>query len=346
MTLYPRTEWPRPLPRPRSSTGRPRPRLRFAGRWLGRGYLLATVAIVGCATMGSEHGQPLVPTQYQTRTGPFTVFTGVPIAPDAPAIRSLQSLERDVRTTLRVQVDEAEAPVEVYVLRDREAFSHFLTFYYPELPPRRAFFIAQGPRRVVYTYHNERLDEDLRHEATHALLHVAVGDLPLWLDEGLAEYFEGPEGREGLNPEHLARLPDDLKAGWRPDLARLETVKSVREMSPRDYRESWAWVHFLLNEGGPGKAALLAFLNDERSAHGATVPLSERLGEKERGSGQRLLSHIERVRTAPVVARPSSADSTILLQNASVEPVPAPRTPPNRSLFGRFLGLFGLGGRS
>ena len=35
-------------------------------------------------------------------------------------------------------------PVEIYVLDDRNAFAHFLKFYYPELPPRRAFFLARG----------------------------------------------------------------------------------------------------------------------------------------------------------------------------------------------------------
>ena len=58
---------------------------------------------------------------------------------------------------------------------------------------RRAFFLAQGSRQVVYTYFNPQLEVDLRHEATHALLHLAIAELPLWLDEGLAEYFEVPE---------------------------------------------------------------------------------------------------------------------------------------------------------
>ncbi len=83
-----------------------------------------------------------------------------------------------------------EDPIEVYILNDRQDFEHFLKFYYPELPPRRAFFIAKGSQRVVYTFASPRLEEDLRHEATHALLRGAFGDLPLWLDEGLAEYFE------------------------------------------------------------------------------------------------------------------------------------------------------------
>src|SRR3954447_17933101 len=170
--------------------------------------LAVLLAVVGCATFG-EPGQPLVPTRYRTSAGPYSVFSNFPIAADAPAIRSLHALEDDVEAGLGVRVRADEPPVEVYILNDRQSFAHFLKFYYPELPSRRAFFLAQGPQRVVFTFLGDRLEEDLRHEATHALLHVAVGDLPLWLDEGLAEYFEGPDGRYGRNPEHLSRLPQD-----------------------------------------------------------------------------------------------------------------------------------------
>ena len=293
-----------------------------------------------------------MPTRYQTHIGPFAIFTGTPITPESPPVRCLSSLERDVSATLGLKVPAGEGPVEVYILRDREAFSHFLTFYYPELPPRRAFFIAQGQRQVVYTYQNDRLDEDLRHEATHALLHLAVGDLPLWLDEGLAEFFEGPDGRKGLNPEHMARLPDDLKAGWRPDLARLETLKSVREMTPRDYREAWAWVHCLLTEPGSGKAELLAYIALLRQSTGQAARLSERLTSLDPGASQRLLAHIERVRLAPVpssvATKPLPKEPTILLQDAALEPPSrASSTPaPRRSFFKSVLGWFGMGDRS
>ncbi len=303
--------------------------------------LLGALIVNGCATIGGDPGQPLVPTRYETKTGPFAVYTNDPIAPGAPAIRSLLSLERDLNSSLGLRVPADGPPVEIYILRDRDAFTHFLTFYYPELPPRRAFFLAQGPRRVIYTFHNDRLDEDLRHEATHALLHVAVGDLPLWLDEGLAEYFEGPEGRQGLNQEHLARLPDDLKAGWSPDLARLETLKSVREMTPRDYRESWAWVHSLLNGPASGKAALLAQLADLASKPKTAEPLSQRLirlDKNSNASGQRLLSHLERVRSTPppvpVASTAPPVDPTVLLQNSAI-------ASPRRSIFSRILSMFG-----
>lgn len=302
--------------------------------------LLTIVGSAGCATLGGDPGQPLVPTRYQTRTGPYAVFSNFPIPADAPAIRSLQSLENDIASNLGVRVNADEPPVEVYILNDRQSFSHFLKFYYPELPPRRAFFLAQGTQRVVFTFMGERLEEDLRHEATHALLNVAYGDLPLWLDEGLAEYFESPETAHGLNAEHLGRLPRDLADGWQPDLARLETLKSVRQMTPRDYRESWAWIHYCLNGSGPGKAVLLSYLADLHANPGAP-PLSTRLRQgEEEGPSTYLISHLERIRNLPVAVRPTGVTRTVRLQDHGLEPPRA--SEPRRSLLARFRSLFGL----
>ena len=258
--------------------------------------------------------------------------------PDAPAIRSLQSLERDIEANLGIHVAAEEPSVEVYILNDRQSFMHFLKFYYPELPPRRAFFLAQGPQRVVYTFMGDRLEEDLRHEATHALLHVAVGDLPLWLDEGLAEYFEGPEGRYGRNPEHLGRLPQDRSSGWTPDLVRLETLKIVSQMAPRDYRESWAWVHYLLNHSNSGKAVLLAYLADLRTSPKA-APLSERLHAAGEEAAAPLIAHLDRVRVQPIATNPPPSGATTRLQDAPVVEAPRPPTA-RRGLLGGLRALF------
>lgn len=324
-----------------------------ASPWLRLTPFLLAFAAVGCATIGGDPGQPLVPSRLQTRVGPFAVYAQTPVTVDSPVGRALRSLEHDVAADLGLRASADEPPVDVYILRDRDAFSHFLTFYYPELPPRRAFFLAQGPKRVVYTFYNDRLEEDLRHEATHALLHATVGDLPLWLDEGLAEYFEVPEGRGGVNAEHVGRLPDDLKKGWKPDLARLESLKSVQDMSPRDYRESWAWVHYLLNEPKSGRPALLAYLANLHASPDGAEPLSACLNRLDRSAGNTMLSHFEEIRANPTAAatRPVPKGPTVLLQNSpvdgAVKPALLPANPPapRRSLLQRALGAFGLSGR-
>ena len=146
------------------------------------------------------------------------------------------------------------------------------------------------------------------------------GDLPLWLDEGLAEYFETHPDAIDARDEHLTKLPLDLKQGWVPDLARLEGLTDIHQMSPRDYRESWAWVHLMLARDGPGKSLLLDYLGDLRK-----TPQRQALSQvlAARGiSPKNLVSHLEKLQ-ASVLARnpePPSGDRLIRFQDHPTDP--------------------------
>jgi hypothetical protein len=275
-----------------------------------------------------------VPSEYQARTGPYVVFTNYPLAADDAVIHQLNTLKDQFEGTLGLKVEVAEHPIEVYVLGDRKTFEHFLTFYYPGLPPRRAFFIAQGDRRVVYTFKSDRLDEDIRHEATHALLHAAVGSVPLWLDEGLAEHFEVADG-SGVNREHLARLPADLREGWKPSLEKLEGLQNVQQMTPGDYRESWAWVHYMLHGSSEARGLLLGYLGDLRKG-GETPPLSRRLTTDREKTNAGLLKHLEAVIAAPPPSVAKS-DGALRFQDRPIE-LENPAAAKKRSFLSRLFG--------
>jgi hypothetical protein len=284
-----------------------RRRLFFA---LGMTALL--LSSTSCATL-SDRGKPLVPTRYQLRSGPFIIFSNFPMTDDPPALRCLQALERDMKQHLDFTPRRDAEPVEIYVLDDRNAFAHFLQFYYPELPPRRAFFLAQGSQRVVYTYSSPRLEEDLRHEATHALLHGSFGDLALWLDEGLAEYFETDLAQPGAERERVDLLALDVAGGWSPDLPRLESLDDIRQMTPRDYREAWAWVHLFLNDSQAEKEALLASLASLNEA-------SHKLRLAETGAtNELLLAHIKSLQSRLSSMEPIAADHSVRMQDKTAE---------------------------
>jgi hypothetical protein len=253
---------------------------------------------------------------------------------DPAAVRCLQALERDMKQHLDFRPRLDDNPVEIYVLDDRNAFSHFLKFYYPELPPRRAFFLAQGSQRIVYTYASPRLEEDLRHEATHALLHGAFGDLPLWLDEGLAEYFETDLAQPGAARDRIGPIAEDLASGWSPNLSRLEGLTEIREMSPRDYREAWAWVHLFLNESPAEKTVLLTSL-----AESSGTPEAPRLATKG-PTNDRLLAHIKSVQSRAIALAPAAEDHAVRLQDRSPETT-ASTTPP-RGFWRRLRDWIGL----
>jgi hypothetical protein len=253
---------------------------------------------------------------------------------DPPALRCLQALERDMKQHLDFKPRLDVEPVEIYVLDDRSAFAHFLKFYYPELPPRRAFFLAQGSQRVVYTYSSPRLEEDLRHEATHALLHGSYGDLALWLDEGLAEYFETDLAQPGAERERVDHITEDLAGGWTPSLSRLESLSDIRHMTPRDYREAWAWVHLFLNTSHSEKDVLLT------SLAAINEPPEKRRLDGKGATNERLISHIKTLQSRYSASPPAAADHAVRMQDKTAES--SDTIPATRGFWRRFRTWIGF----
>jgi hypothetical protein len=186
---------------------------------------------------------------------------------DNPLLQELADLREQVYKEL--ELPTAQTLIQVYLFENREHYERFMHAKYPDLPKRRAFFVAQ-PRSVggaedllVYTYWGDRIREDLRHELTHALLHSVLKDVPLWLDEGLAEYFEVPPEWQATNPHHLEQIRQN--PAFRPNLAHLEQLTQVQQMTPGDYREAWAWVHLMLRENPKAKAVLVHYLQQLRT---------------------------------------------------------------------------------
>jgi hypothetical protein len=210
-----------------------------------------------------------VPTQHSFRVAQFLFQYDFDLMRDLPLFHELAGLGEQVSRELQLPV--AHTLVQVYLFENRDRYEHFMRARYPDLPKRRAFFVAQprgvgaGEDLLVYTYWGERIQEDLRHELTHALLHSVLKDVPLWLDEGLAEYFEVPPDGKGINRHHLDQIRRASGGAFHPDLARLEQLSQVQQMTPAEYRESWAWVHLMLRDKSEAKAVLVAFLQQLRT---------------------------------------------------------------------------------
>ena len=203
------------------------------------------------------------------RVSQFVFLHDFPIDRKLPLFDELASLREQLNKEL--QLPPSNTPIFVHLFENQERYEAFMKSRYPDLPARRAFFIADTPRfggteeLMVFTYWGDRINQDLRHELTHALLHSVLKDVPIWLDEGLAENFELAPGWKGVNYQHLGQLRRNLQGPFVPDLARLERLSKVNEMTPAEYRESWAWVHLMLHSTPEARGVLLQYLQRLRT---------------------------------------------------------------------------------
>ena len=233
------------------------------------GVLLA----VGCTAVPQAPYLGL-PAQHAMENEHLVVLSDEKLPKNHPLLQDLDRLRDEIADELDLPIQKQ--PVTVYLFKDESRYAHYLQSRYPLLPPRRAYFVGTPKELAVYTFWGERIQEDLRHEYTHGVLHASLMDVPLWLDEGLAEYFEVTSQPRGLNREYAARLMVAVSQGWKPSIERLESLQRVEDMQKSDYREAWAWIHFMLHHSEESRSVLVDYLRELRTTD-KPVALSKKL---------------------------------------------------------------------
>jgi hypothetical protein len=177
--------------------------------------------------------------------GPFQCVSAFPLAPLGATFAELTQLERELQRTLAAP--PMSSRVEILLLADEASYRRYMHELYPRVPYRRALYVKRGGRGAVYAFWHDQLPIDLRHECTHALLHASLPEVPLWLDEGLAEYFEMPQSERAFGHPHLAAVRRHTRLGFVRTVDSLENIHDLAAMGGMEYRFSWAWVHFMLH---------------------------------------------------------------------------------------------------
>lgn len=210
--------------------------------------------LIGIACLHSEAADHkwLIQAQFES----FSLLSDYPV--DAEAIQGkLDHLAKELQDTLGVS--SSGELVQIVLFASRSNYLTYLDSAVPASRHRRAVFVRKGSLTTIYCYRSETTMTDLRHEMTHAVLHQHLQFLPLWMDEGLAEYFEEePNGRPHSSRTKGIRWKS--AAGWTPDLSRLEKISAADDMDTSDYRDSWAMCSFLINESDDSRTLLRDYL--------------------------------------------------------------------------------------
>ncbi len=242
------------------------------------------------------------PDKYSLRIAPYIFLSDKKLDKNSELFKGLAKLRDQVYSEL--DLTPSPRAVHVFLFADRKKYEKFMALRYKDQPKRRAFFVADPTTQdlLVYTFWSDQIEEDLRHELTHALLHSVLKDVPLWLDEGLAEYFEMQPQMKGLNTTHLKKLVANKQ--FAPNLARLERITDLAKMTPTEYRESWAWVHMMLRTDPHCKRVLLGYIHELRK-NPTPARLAPRLRNVLPDMESKLMAHIGRIRETPSMLRAS-----------------------------------------
>ncbi len=177
-----------------------------------------------------------------------------------PAIQTLPVLQQQIADDLGITIYDETIDVMVF-----SSIYHYRKYIRPRVPEavnRPALFVKAPDRLYVFVVYSRSWETDLRHEVTHATLHGSMPFLPMWVDEGLAKYFEVPAELNGRNEELLSNLKWRLRFRQPIRTRELEGMVDMTDMRTEHYRDSWAWIYFCLHHTQESRELLQNYLKE------------------------------------------------------------------------------------
>ena len=174
-----------------------------------------------------------------------------------------------------------ERPLQIHLFPNSRAARRHLERHCPERARARAVAFTQGGSIHVVLSGPLRREDALRymrHEIAHSVIMSHFIEVPPWMHEGLALYFESGPPHGTPRADGVLR---ELRKPLRTDAAGLlrRTVSVPCGARPRrdEYAASWALVHFLL-AGDDGPALVTRYLEEVDSRRNAGEQFAEVFG--------------------------------------------------------------------
>jgi hypothetical protein len=273
-------------------------------------HLLLLFLLVGTLAAAREHSAKWL----EVRSPPFTIVTN---SSEKQARRIAFQLER-MRAVLQqayAQVeDDPESPVVVLAVKSKDQFHALEPSQYisKKALPLHGMFVRGSDKNYILMridWAAGNANPVIFHEYTHLFLREAEERLPLWLNEGLAEFYQNTQVYDQevvlgqTNQQQLMFLHQQK-------LLALSTLLSVDEKSPyyieEDkgavfHNECWALTHYLMLKDYADKTAKVAqyisFVNENIDPVTAAIRIFGDLGKLQRSLedyiGQGSFNHFE-----------------------------------------------------
>ncbi len=198
----------------------------------------------------------------ELRTADFTLYSNAGERKAREIGEDLERLRDALAQLSPGLVLSSPVPTSIFVFKDAFSFQPYARSYNSKVVDKGGYFLGRqlGNYVAVNADQHGQEREVIYHEYIHYLLRNNVATLPLWLHEGLAEYYSTlqvnqGEARVGLAPpQHVPWLRQH-------PLIPLATIFAVDEHSPEYneqsrsggfYAESWLLVHYLIS-GNPAR---------------------------------------------------------------------------------------------
>jgi len=205
-------------------------------------------------------------------------------------------------------VPKQPRPVDVLVFRTPEAYqTHSELVLDDDAESTLGHFVPSFWEIHLFDEGDLEARRTLYHEAFHHYAAIVMPGLPIWANEGMAEYFGGTRitgGKIVGRAQVLAGRLDDFvgarAAGWKPvpfaQLAHMSRARFYEDDAPLLYAQAWTIVHYFL-EAAPDevKRAFVRYLEEIRAGKDPRLAYRAAFtgGADPRAWEPRWLAHVE-----------------------------------------------------
>jgi tetratricopeptide (TPR) repeat protein len=267
----------------------------------------------------------------------LTFVSNVPAAETSAIARDLLRMRHAIGEVTKLKV-RSTTPTRIFIFGSERGFAPYREAIMgrDDESIRGAFTTSDGGNFIVMVRgRNEDADRTVYHELTHYFVRNTVSHLPLWLAEGLADYYStfrtsGDAVHIGvLIPQHVRWLRQ------KPMIPLAELFATTAESplyneasgSGTFYAQSWALVHYLMDDR-TRRAQLGEILRRIDEGQPADLAFTAAFGKSPADFAPELRSYIR---------RRAFAYTRHVLETATLPEIPAPEPMPRDTL------LFELG---
>jgi Tfp pilus assembly protein PilF len=218
--------------------------------------LLLTDSLLGAVPPPPENERWLT-----VNAGDFVVYSSGSPGQTSKIAAELVRLQNAVAKAAGLSV-RPPRPIEVYIFRDEEGFAPIRDALFLRRSAGVSGAVLQSSRGCLVLLQADAAPAANRvvfHEVTHQLLRNAAPSLPLWVHEGVAEYFSTFRGKErdvnvGIPVTTHLELLRSGKRMTPAQLAAVDATSGELNESRREglfYAESWLRAHSAFDRGTP-----------------------------------------------------------------------------------------------
>lgn len=246
------------------------------------GRLKMTTALVLMAASALFFGRARASETITFTRGPYEVRTTLTRDQARPLVEHMTRVFERLRRRFDGFERRQDGPLRLLLLDTRRQYLDAMRQHGIDAAHTDGLFFVTEEARGLATWVRGRARSTtrrvLQHEGFHQFAwHYISGDLPPWVNEGLAKYFEDGRlrgDRLELGRKHRARIAALQRAMLRAKLMRLERIVSLTEKQWHQraaedrqagrimYSQAWSMVYFLIHgEDGRYRSAFEDYLH-------------------------------------------------------------------------------------